>query len=246
MGKVMKSLFVAAVIGILGVVVAFLVIQIVKAPKLSEIEAAPEGYLSTILNKDGTAINTLYVTESNRIYVGLENLPEDLQEAFIAIEDARFYSHHGVDPQGMIRAFVHGIKNGGFTQGGSTITQQLLKNNVFTGWMNEQTFYEKLCRKVQEQFLAIRLEQQYTKEWILESYLNTINLGQNTLGVQAASKRYFGKSVAGGFSGGKNQIALHFGERCQHKRGALQGPGRAVPSVTALRGSRIPALSHLR
>ena len=196
MGKVMKSLFVAALIGILGVVVTFLVIQIVKAPKLSEIEAAPEGYLSTILDKDGTAINTLYVTESNRIYVGLENIPEDLQEAFIAIEDARFYSHHGVDPQGMIRAFVHGIKNGGFTQGGSTITQQLLKNNVFTGWMNEQTFYEKLCRKVQEQFLAIRLEQRYTKEWILESYLNTINLGGGTRGVQVAAQYYFGKDVS--------------------------------------------------
>ena len=179
-----------------GIVAAFLTIQIIKAPNLSEIDASPEGYLSTILDMDGEVVNTLYVTESNRIYVGLENIPKELQEAFIAIEDARFYSHKGVDVQGLARAFVHGITNGGFDQGASTITQQLLKNNVFTDWMSEKTFFESLCRKVQEQFLAIRLEQNFSKEWILENYLNTINLGGGTRGVQVASQYYFGKDVS--------------------------------------------------
>ncbi len=179
-----------------GIAAAFLTIQIIKAPNLSEIDASPEGYLSTILDMDGEVVNTLYVTESNRIYVGLENIPKKLQEAFIAIEDARFYSHKGVDVQGIFRAFVHGMTNGSFNQGASTITQQLLKNNVFTDWMSEETFFDSMCRKVQEQFLAIRLEQNFSKEWILENYLNTINLGGGTRGVQVAAQYYFGKDVS--------------------------------------------------
>lgn len=181
---------------LVGIAVVFITIQMVKAPKLSEVDASPEGYLSTILDKDGEVVNTLYVTESNRIYVGLENIPKELQEAFIAIEDSRFYNHNGIDLQGIVRAFTHGITNGKFNQGASTITQQLLKNNVFTDWMSEETFYDSLCRKVQEQFLAIRLEQKFSKEWILENYLNTINLGGGTRGVQVAAQYYFGKDVS--------------------------------------------------
>ena len=159
-----------------GIAAAFITIQMIKAPNLSEVDASPEGYLSTILDKEENTVNTLYVTESNRIYVGLEAIPQDLQNAFIAIEDSRFYSHHGIDFKGIVRAFGHGITTGNFNQGASTITQQLLKNNVFTDWMSEETFYDSLCRKIQEQFLAIRLEGKYSKEWILENYLNTINL----------------------------------------------------------------------
>lgn len=180
----------------LGAALFFLLMQLVKAPKLSEVDAAPDGYLSTILDKDENVINTLYVTESNRIYVGLKNIPKELQEAFIAIEDARFYSHHGIDLKGIVRAVSLGVKNGGMTQGASTITQQLLKNNVFTDWMSEDGFYDSLCRKVQEQYLAVRLEQNYSKEWILENYLNTINLGGGTRGVQVAAQYYFGKDVS--------------------------------------------------
>lgn len=197
--KVWKSMLIGCGMlfaGIFGAALIFLLIQIVQAPKLSEVDAAPDGYLSTILDNDENVINTLYVTESNRIYVGLENIPKELQEAFIAIEDARFYSHHGIDLKGIIRAISLGVKNGEMTQGASTITQQLLKNNVFTDWMSEDSFYDSLCRKVQEQFLAIRLEQNYSKEWILENYLNTINLGGGTRGVQVAAQYYFGKDVS--------------------------------------------------
>ena len=184
-------------IGILVVlIVIFLAIQIVKTPKLSEIDATPEGYLSTILDKNGNVVNNLYITESNRIYVSLDSIPKELQEAFIAIEDARFYKHNGIDLQGIVRAFFHGIVTREFSQGASTITQQLLKNNVFTDWMNEVSFYDRLSRKVQEQYLAVRLEQQYSKEWILENYLNTINLGGGTRGVQVATQYYFGKDVS--------------------------------------------------
>ena len=115
----------------------------------------------------------------------------------VAIEDERFYDHNGIDLKGILRAGIIGITNGGhFSEGASTITQQLLKNNVFTNWTNETSMADKFKRKIQEQYLALQLEKKVSKEWILENYLNTINLGQNTLGVQAASRRYFNKNVS--------------------------------------------------
>lgn len=187
-------LMIGLVLGLAGIL--YIDVQIAKAPDLSEVDAAPDGYLTTILDNEESVVNTLYVTESNRIHVELKNIPVDLQEAFIAIEDARFYKHHGVDLRGVLRAVFHGIKNGGLTQGGSTITQQLLKNNVFTDWMSEDKLSERINRKIQEQYLALQLERKYSKEWILENYLNTINLGGGTRGVQVASRYYFGKDVS--------------------------------------------------
>lgn len=91
---------------------------------------------------------------------------------------------------------IHGLASGRFDEGASTITQQLLKNSVFTGWMNESSLIDRFRRKFQEQYLALQLEKKVSKEQILEDYLNTINLGAGTYGVQAASRRYFGKSVS--------------------------------------------------
>lgn len=191
---VLIFLAITASLGLAGVI--FIAIQIGKAPDISEVDATPNGYLSTILDKDGNLVDTLYVTESNRVYVELEYIPEHLQEAFIAIEDARFYEHGGIDLKGIARALVKGVTSGSFSQGASTITQQLLKNNVFTDWMSEENFYDRVCRKIQEQYLAIRLEQKYSKDWILENYLNTINLGGGTRGVEVAAQYYFGKNVS--------------------------------------------------
>ena len=108
-----------------------------------------------------------------------------------------FYKHNGIDLQGIARAAVVGIARGGnFTEGASTLTQQLIKNNVFPNFTKEKTFYDKFQRKIQEQYLALQIEKKMDKSEIIESYLNTINLGQNCLGVQAASQRYFGKDVS--------------------------------------------------
>ena len=167
-----------------------------SAPDINEIDATPTGYLSTVLDSSGSEIATLVASGSNRVYVTIDEIPIDLQHAFVAIEDERFYTHNGIDLQGILRAGIIGIKSGSFSQGASTITQQLLKNNVFTSWTEESTFAEKLERKIQEQYLAVQLEKIESKDWILENYLNTINLGQNTLGVQAASMRYFNKDVS--------------------------------------------------
>ncbi len=167
-----------------------------SAPDINDIDATPTGYLSTVLDTDGNVTATLVASGSNRIYVTLDEIPEDLQHAFVAIEDERFYTHNGIDIKGIFRAAMTALTTGSFSQGASTITQQLLKNNVFTDWTSESTFAEKITRKIQEQYLAIQLEKIESKEWILENYLNTINLGQNTLGVQAASERYFNKDVS--------------------------------------------------
>lgn len=167
-----------------------------STPDAKQIQLIPQGYSTSILDTSGNVIQTLVGKNANRQYVALNDIPTDLQNAFIAIEDERFHTHSGVDVQGILRAIANGFRNGGnFTQGASTLTQQLLKNQVFNGG-EEKTFYEKLTRKIQEQYLALEIEKQYTKEQILEYYLNTINLGQNTLGVQAASKRYFNKDVS--------------------------------------------------
>lgn len=173
-----------------------------SAPDISYMDVVPTGYSTTVLADDGiTELDTLVGSGANREYVTLDQIPKHMQQAFVAIEDERFYEHNGIDLQSIARAGVATVKSlitgEGGMQGGSTITQQLVKNNVLTDWVGETTFIEKLQRKIQEQYLSLKLEEQVQdKDWILENYLNTINLGSNTLGVQAASNKYFGKDVS--------------------------------------------------
>lgn len=192
---ILVCLFAAAVIGGCAGIGAFKGI-IASAPDISDIDPSPTGYLSVVLDNQGHETAKLVASGSNRVYVTLDEIPETVQHAFVAIEDERFYDHNGIDIKGIFRAGLTGIARGfRFNQGASTITQQLLKNNVFEGWTN-QSGIEKVQRKIQEQYLAIQLTKVKSKEWVLENYLNTINLGQNTLGVQSASRRYFGKDVS--------------------------------------------------
>ena len=169
-----------------------------SAPDISAIDVTPTGYSTTVLASDGTEISTLVASGANRKYVTIDEIPQSLQDAFVAIEDERFYEHNGIDMQSILRAAATGIAHGfHFSQGGSTITQQLIKNNVLTTWTSESSFIESLQRKIQEQYLAVELEKKVNdKKWILENYMNSINLGANTLGVQAASEKYFGKDVS--------------------------------------------------
>lgn len=173
-----------------------------SAPDISNINVTPTGYSTTIYASDGaTQIATLVGSGANRKYVTIDEIPLHTQQAFIAVEDSRFYEHNGIDLYGIARAAVTGVRDilrgRSPSQGASTITQQLIKNNVLTTWVGEDTFLESLQRKIQEQYLALKLEEQVQdKDWILENYLNTINLGQNTLGIQAAANRYFGKDVS--------------------------------------------------
>lgn len=165
------------------------------APDISNVDVAPAGYSTTVYDSEGNQITKLVAENSNRVYVKLDKIPLDMQHAFVAIEDERFYTHNGIDIKGIMRAGVKAL-SGNLSQGASTITQQLLKNNVFTSWTEESSLVDKFKRKFQEQYCAIQLEKRMSKDQILENYLNTINLGQGTLGVQAASQRYFGKNVS--------------------------------------------------
>ncbi len=185
----------AIAIIIAGFGISYVKSLIDKCPDISDVDITPTGFTTVVLDSDGNEIETLTSSGANRTYVELDDIPLMLQYAFVAIEDERFYEHNGIDLRGIIRAAATGISSGDFSQGASTITQQLLKNNYFTTWTSETTFSERLERKIQEQYLALQLETVYTKDEILENYLNTINLGQNTLGVEAAAERYFGKSV---------------------------------------------------
>nr|MCR5374980.1 penicillin-binding protein [Lachnospiraceae bacterium] len=215
---VLVAFFVAAIIGCCA---AFGIYKgiLASAPDIRSLDVSPSGYLSTVYDSNGEEIDTLVSAGSNRQYIGIKDIPKKLQLAFIAIEDSRFYEHKGIDLKGIVRAGVTFVTSGFKSQqGASTITQQLLKNNVFTGWVEEKSTMQKVKRKIQEQYLAVQLEKIVDKDWILENYLNTINLGQNTLGVQAASLRYFNKDVS--------ELTL---SECAVIAGITQNPSRYNP-----------------
>lgn len=164
-----------------------------SAPGNTVIDVSPKGFSSFVYDAKEAQIAKLVSADSNRIPVSGDMITDDLAHAFVAIEDERFYEHNGIDAPGILRAAVIGLTSGNFSEGASTITQQLIKNNVFTEWTNE-TKVERIKRKLQEQYCAIELEKTMSKDTILLNYLNTINLGHGTLGVEAASQRYFDKS----------------------------------------------------
>ena len=169
------------------------------APEIDVASIEPSGYATMVYDSKGNLTETLVKSGANRLEASYEELPQCLIDAFIAIEDSRFWSHKGVDVRSMVRAAVGIITGDSSAGGGSTLTQQLIKNNIFEGG-NEDTFGEKLERKIQEQYLAIQLEKIMDKKIILKNYLNTINLGNNTLGVKAAALRYFDKDVSGPYT----------------------------------------------
>jgi penicillin-binding protein 1A len=165
-----------------------------SAPDISQIDKMSIAEASTVYDKDEKPMQKLIGAQANREIVKIKDVPKVVQNAFIAIEDERFREHHGIDLRGIFRAAFRGLTTGDFDQGASTLTQQLLKNQLFNGGM-EKTFAAKIKRKLQEQYLAVQLENKLDKDTILQDYLNTINLGAGTYGVQTASKRYFGKNV---------------------------------------------------
>ena len=193
-----------------GIIVCFLAIVVMgigagvgmfrgiidNAPDIDAIDVQPEGFQTTIFYEDGTEVKTLSRYDSNRVYMKYDEMPKILVDAFVAVEDERFWTHNGIDMKGIFRAAYVGVLNNfDFSQGASTITQQLIKNNVFNVGLNERGF-QKLERKIQEQYLAIELTKKMSKEDTIEYYLNTINLGHGAHGVEAAANTYFGKSIS--------------------------------------------------
>ncbi|AZR73658.1 penicillin-binding protein [Anoxybacter fermentans] len=169
-----------------GTGVGILAWIIKTAPDVSQLSRYRPSEASIIYSADGQVLSRLSI--ENRIYVPLSKIPMDLQNAVVAVEDQKFWEHNGINFWGILRAFYVDLKTRSFAQGASTITQQLARN---------MALHQKkiLTRKIQEAYLAIQLERIYTKEEILEMYLNQIYLGHSAWGVQTAAQQYFGKDV---------------------------------------------------
>ena len=201
------------------------------APDIQALSFRPQGFATMIYDREGNVTEKLVMEGANREEASYEEFPEDLKNAFIAIEDERFWENNGIDIRAIARAVKGVITKDSSAGGGSTITQQLIKNSVFHGGQ-EKTFRKRLERKIQEQYLAVELTKRSDKKTILTDYLNTINLGSNTLGVKVAARRYFNKDL--------KDLTL---SECAVLAGITKNPSRLNPITgaeeNALRRARI-------
>ncbi len=177
---------------LVGLALAGAVLGIAKAyvetaPTLDLAQLSEQDRTSFIYDADGNVITDYKGTE-NRVMVSIAQMPVNLQHAFVAVEDSRFYTHNGVDLKRIVGSFVQNLVSN-TNQGGSTITQQLIKNTLLSSELSYK-------RKIQEAYLAMQLETMYTKDQILECYLNTIYMGENYYGVEVAAEGYFGKGLS--------------------------------------------------
>jgi penicillin-binding protein 1A len=211
---------------------------------------------SVVLDRGGERFAEVFEENQRRVWVALAEIPEHVQKAFLATEDKRFYQHKGFDERGLIRAFIGNLASSGRPQGGSTITQQIVKNLL----VGEDLTYE---RKIREMIVASRLEQALSKAEILELYLNSIYLGRGSWGIELAARGYFGKpakeltleegALLAGLTKGPNYFSpeRHPGraqERLAYVLSRLQEdgvlaaepPGRGLPPLPALVAYELP------
>jgi penicillin-binding protein 1A len=179
--KVLFSLLALFVVGTIAGGVTFAVL-VSDAPSLDE-EKMKTPYSSIVYDKDGNEIAE--IGSEKRTYVPIKDIPDNVKNAFLATEDARFYDHHGIDPIRIGGALLANVTGGFGSEGGSTITQQVVKNSLLS---HEKT----LKRKVQEVWLSLQLERQYSKDEILEMYLNRIYFSPRAYGVGKAAEEFFG------------------------------------------------------
>lgn len=197
LSKILLVLLLLFVVVVGGAVIGTVLGILKDTQTLNTDDVMPQSYTTIVYDDKGNEVDKLYGSE-NREYVNLEEIPQDLQDAVVAIEDERFYEHGGIDIRGIFRAMVENIKSMSFKQGASTITQQLIKNEALSA-------EKSLVRKIKEQYLAINLESELKKQlgskeaakkYVLELYLNTIALSHGLNGVESASQYYFGKHVS--------------------------------------------------
>src|SRR6516165_8465792 len=205
---------------------------------------------SVVLDRKGERFAEVFEENQRRVWVPLADIPEQVQKAFLAAEDKRFYQHKGIDERGLIRAFIGNLASSGRPQGGSTITQQIVKNLL----VGEDLTYE---RKIREMIAASRVEQTLSKAEILELYLNSVYLGRGSWGIEMAARGYFGKpakeltleegALLAGLTKGPNYFSpdRHPGraqERLAYVLSRLQeegvfaaeAPGRGLPPLPTL------------
>jgi penicillin-binding protein 1A len=172
----------------LGQVIEFFNNAAADLPDQSVLKGRKLPSMSVVLDGKGQTFADVFEPGNRRVWVALADIPDFVQKAFVAAEDRRFFEHHGIDERGIIRAFIGNLAEPGRPQGGSTITQQVVKNLL----VGEDVTYE---RKIREMIVASRLESTLSKNEILELYLNSAYLGRGSWGVEMAARSYFGKSV---------------------------------------------------
>lgn len=182
-GAGMIKWFIALLLGGMLWGASYVVSGLPQLEKLNDLQMASA---TQVYDKDGKLLSKLF--EQNRIVVSRANMSPHLARAIVANEDTRFYKHMGIDPIGIARALLVNLRTGSIAQGGSTITQQLAREMFLT---QERT----LTRKLREAVLAVRLDMRFSKDDILEAYLNKVYLGEGAYGVEAAAQKYFGKSA---------------------------------------------------
>src|SRR5437899_697175 len=178
---------------------------------------------SVVLDRRGERFAEVFEENQRRVWVPLADIPEHVQKAFLAAEDKRFYQHKGIDERGLIRAFIGNLASSGRPQGGSTITQQIVKNLL----VGEDLTYE---RKIREMIVASRLERTLSKAEILELYLNSVYLGRGSWGIELAARSYFGKNA--------KELTLEEGALLA---GATKGPNYLSPDRHLGRAHERPA-----
>ena len=172
----------------LGEVIDFYNKALTDLPDHSKLKGLKLPGASVVLDNKGERFTEVFEENQRRVWVVLADIPEPVQKAFVAAEDKRFYEHKGIDERGLIRAFIANLANSGRPQGGSTITQQVVKNLL----VGDDLTYE---RKIREMVVATRLEGALSKDEILELYLNSVFLGRGSWGIELAARSYFGKSA---------------------------------------------------
>ena len=170
----------------LGAVIEFYNKATTDLPDHSKLKGMKLPGASVVLDRRGERFAEVFEENQRRVWVALTDIPEHVQKAFLAAEDRRFYQHRGIDERGLIRAFIGNLASSGRPQGGSTITQQIVKNLL----VGEDLTYE---RKIREMIVASRVEQTLSKAEILELYLNSVYLGRGSWGIELAARSYFGK-----------------------------------------------------
>ena len=170
----------------LGEVIDFYNKALTDLPDHNKLKGIKLPGASVVLDRKGERFAEVFEENQRRVWVTLADIPQHVQKAFLAAEDKHFYEHHGIDERGLIRAFIANLAHSGRPQGGSTITQQIVKNFL----VGDDLTYE---RKIREMVVASRLERTLTKEEILELYLNSVYLGRSSWGIELAARSYFGK-----------------------------------------------------
>jgi len=188
LNELVKVFWISIGIILSGVVIGLLFIGFLSRdlPSLEQLENYDPDLVTRIYSVDGKVLNELFVQK--RVFVELYNIPTHMQNAVIASEDRRFYEHWGLSLRSVARAIGINILSLSYRQGFSTLTQQLARNLYKT-----IGFEDSILRKIKEVITAIQIERTYTKDEILEMYLNTVHFGHGTYGVEAATKRFFGK-----------------------------------------------------